>query len=405
MPRRPILVAILIGLAAELLFLIRLSVPHIPVFDEVHYVPAARALIELSGPANIEHPLLGKTLIALGMAVFGDNAFGWRVMSTLAASAVVVGVFAILQLGYGRVRTSVFGAALVVLNFTVYVQARIAMLDGFMAAFVIAGIALFLWTMRRGGWTRWLATATAFGLAAACKWTALPYFGMAGAAFVWIKWRDRSSFAGIDLIGGATAFGAVAILAYFITFAPAFFYEREPMTLAQLLPFQAEMYARQTQILPHHTYQSPWWSWPINMRPVWYLYEPADGAQRGILMIGNPIIMWGGLAAVAACLWDWIKSGDGRPLAAAILWLGSVTIWAAIPKSLGFYYYYYLSSIFICIAIAAAFDQWRRRINGWDTGFAMVALGMFVYFFPILSAEALPGPDAFHHWTWFTSWI
>ena len=405
MPRRPLTVAILIGLAAELLFLVRLAVPHIPVFDETHYVPAARALLELSRPANIEHPLLGKTLIAIGMAVFGDNPFGWRVMSTIAATGVVVGAFAILQLAFGRVRTSLFGASLVLLNFTVYVQARIAMLDGFMAAFVIAGIALFIWALQRGGWGRWLATAAAFGLAAACKWTALPYAGLAGAAFLWIKWRDRDAFPEVGLIGGAILFGAGATAAYIVTFAPAFFYASEPMTLARLLPFQAEMYARQTQLLPQHTYQSPWWSWPIDMRPVWYLYERADGAQRGILMIGNPVIMWGGLIAVAACVWAWIKSADPRPLAAASLWLASVAMWAAIPKSLGFYYYYYLSSIFICFAIAAAFDHWRDRSKHWDESFAIVAFGLLLYFFPILSGQALPDAGAFRRWTWFDSWI
>ncbi len=405
MLRRPIFVATLIGLAAELLFLVRLSVPHKPVFDEVHYLPAARALLDLSGPVNIEHPLLGKLLIAKGMWLVGDTPFGWRIMSTFAATIVVVGVFAILQLSYGRLRTSVFGALLVVLNFTVYVQARIAMLDGFMAAFVVAGIALFVWALRRGGWGRWIATGVALGLAVACKWTALPYVGLAGAIFLYVKWRDRDAFPRIGLIPGALVFGMVSISVYFATFAPAFFYTSEPMTLAHLLPFQAEMYARQTQILPPHTYQSAWWTWPIDKRPVWYLYEMADGAQRGILMIGNPAIMWGGLVAVAACQWGWIKSGDARLLAAAMLWVASIAIWALIPKSLGFYYYYYLSSIFLCLAIAAAFHHWRARLRNWDAGFAALAFGMFLYFFPILSAQALDGPDAFHHWTWFASWV
>lgn len=405
MLRWPILVASLIGLVAELLFLVRLSVPHKPVFDEVHYLPAARALLELSGPTNIEHPLLGKLLIAKGMWLFGDTPFGWRIMSTFAATIIVVGVFAILQLSYARLRTSVFGALLVVLNFTVYVQARIAMLDGFMAAFVVAGLAMFVWALQRGGWGRWIAAAAAFGLAAGCKWTALPYAGLAGAVFLYAKWQDRETFPRIGLIPGAIAFGVVSIAVYFATFTPAFFYTNEPMTLAHLLPFQAEMYARQTQVLPPHTYQSQWWSWPIDKRPVWYLYEMADGAQRGILMIGNPAIMWGGLMAVAACQWAWIKSGDPRLLAAALLWLASVAMWALIPKSLGFFYYYYLSSIFLCLAIAAAFHHWRDRLRNWDAGFVAAAFGMFLYFFPILSAQALAGPDAFHHWTWFASWV
>ena len=326
-------------------------------------------------------------------------------MSTFAATGVVAGSFAILQLTFGRLRTSAIGALLVILNFTVYVQARVAMLDGFMAAFVIAGIALFLWAKRDGGWGRWIAAATAFGLAVACKWTALPYALSAGGMFLWAKANDKAAFSRIPLISGATAFGVTAAFVYFATFGPAFFHANEPMTLARLLPFQAEMYARQTQVLPPHTYQSRWWSWVIDWRPVWYLYEPADGAQRGILMLGNPLVMWGGLVALAACCWGWVKSGDARLIGFVCLWVASVAIWAVIPKSLGFYYYYYLSSIFLCLATAAAFDHWRERAPHWDESFLVAAAMVFAWFFPILSAQALPGADAFKRWTWLASWI
>ena len=61
----------------------------------------------------------------------------------------MLGVFAILWLLFGAMRTAVLGALLALLNFTVFVQARIAMLDGFMAAFVVlGGRALLLWAMR-----------------------------------------------------------------------------------------------------------------------------------------------------------------------------------------------------------------------------------------------------------------
>ncbi|MFN3434703.1 MAG: hypothetical protein ACK4ZY_09920, partial [Sphingomonas sp.] len=67
LPTRPLPAALLIGLVAQALFCWRLTTPHMLMFDEVHYVPAARTLASLSGPANIEHPLVGKTLIALGI--------------------------------------------------------------------------------------------------------------------------------------------------------------------------------------------------------------------------------------------------------------------------------------------------------------------------------------------------
>ncbi|MGN6817407.1 MAG: phospholipid carrier-dependent glycosyltransferase [Sphingomonas sp.] len=426
MPRRsrPFLVAILIGLAAEALFLWGVTIPSKIVFDEIHYVPAARALLALSGPVNTEHPLLAKEFIAAGIALFGDNALGWRFFSTVAGAATVSGVFAILWQLYRRMRPAVTGAIFALLNFTIYIEARIAMIDPFLAVFTIWGIAAMLWAMRAPPgkvWTRWIVAAMLFGLAVAAKWAAVPYVAWAGLGFVIVRWRDavrarrplatmlsgrdQPHWAGLPTIPALLAFGLASVAIYLLTFAPAFLYHDQPLTLADLLPFQMTMYREQVQVLPHHTYQSAWWTWPLIIRPIWYFYETSDGAMRGILMIGNPVIMWGGLIAVLACAWGWLRARDVRLLFAAGLWTASYLIWAIIPKSLGFYYYYYLPSIFLCIALAAAFDHFARgKFAHWDEGFAILAFGIAVYFFPIISAAALPGVQAFQHWMWFPSW-
>ena len=393
---------------AELLFLYRLATPHQLVFDEVHYVPAARLLWSLAGPANIEHPLLGKTLIGFGIALFGDNSFGWRVMSSLAGSATVAGLFAITWLLFRGRRTAVMAALFSLAGITLYIQARIAMLDGFMAALVVWGVAAMLGAMRGTGaevTRRWLAGAVLLGLAAGVKWVAVPYVAFAGAAFLVARhgaphrWPGLRPFPALAMLGGASA------AAYLLTFLPAFFYRAEPLTLATLLPFQLEMFRQQTQVLPHHTYQSAWWSWPLMIRPIWYLYEPADGAQRGVLMLGNPAVMWGGLIAVALCGWAWVRERSAALGGVAALWLGGWGMWALIPKSLGFFYYYYLPSLWLPLALAAAGHRFARgRRQGWDEALLALAGGLFVYFFPIISAAALDGPGAFQRWMWFSTW-
>lgn len=405
MLRRPLPLAVLIFILAEALFLVRVTVPHQFVFDEIHYVPAARALLDLSGPTNIEHPLLGKILIAAGMGLFGDNPLGWRFMSTLAGSVTLVAIYATTWLITGRLRPSFVAAALTLLSFTLYVQARIAMLDGFMLAFLASAVAMIAWTLRAGGWRRWVAASVLLGLAVGCKWLAAPYVAFAAAAFVLFKHGDPRRFPGLSTLPALAVLGGVSILAYFLTFAPAFFYTADPLTLARLIPFQLEMYQRQTQVLPAHAYQSDWWTWPLLIRPIWYLYQPVDGAQRGILLLGNPAIMWGGLVAVAGCWIGWARRGSPRLFAAAALWTGSLAIWAVIPKSLGFYYYYFPSSIFIVLPTTLLLDRWRARLRGADMMLVGVALVLAVYFFPLLSAQALPDDRAFRRWMWFSSWI
>ncbi len=403
---RPGPVALLLGVVAQALFAWRLTTPHELVFDEVHYVPAARVLWELRGPWNVEHPLFGKTLIGLGMALFGDDPLGWRAMSSLAGTATVLGLFATGWLLFRSVRTATVAALLAILNITLFVQARIAMLDGFMAALVVGAVAVMLWAMRGQGaqvWRRWLLGSVLLGLAAGTKWVAIPYAGLAAIGFVLAKrpWR----WPGLGLLPGLALLGIGSAAAYLLTFLPAFFYAHEPLTLATLLPFQLEMYRQQTQVLPPHTYQSAWWSWPLVIRPIWFLYEPVDGAQRGILMIGNPAVMWGGLVAVAACAWAWLRGRSAALGGVSALWLCGWGMWALIPKSLGFFYYYHLPSLWLPLAIAAAFHRFGRgRLEGWDEAAVALAGGLFLYFYPIISAQPLAGPAAFQHWMWFGSW-
>lgn len=420
---RPLLAALLLGLLAEALFVFRLGFPHKQMFDEVYYVPAAKSLWALSAPVNIEHPLVGKELIGLGIHLFGDTSFGWRFPSTIAASAVVMGVFAIGWLTFGRMRPAVIAALLTIVNMTVFIQARIAMLDGFMAAFLVLSVAAMLWAMRG---PRWIKAKTALaavllGLAAGAKWTAVPFLGFAGLAIVAIRIHDgrkagrdleaalyargQTHWPGVGTLPLLLIVGVVSVATYLATFAPQFFYAVDPLDLTHLLPFQLTMYAEQTQVLPPHTYQSSWWSWPLDIRPIWYLYEVADGAQRGVLMLGNPAVIWGGLAAAIACFWGWWRDESWRLLGVASLWLGAFAIFIIIPKSLGFFYYYYPASIFLCLTLAAAFDhfEWvkRRRIDEW---FVILAIGLFAFFYPIISSQALAGPQSFQHWMWLPSW-
>jgi dolichyl-phosphate-mannose-protein mannosyltransferase len=454
---RPWLVALLLALLAQALFLIHLDQPSVIMFDEIHYLPAAQALLDLSGPRNVEHPMLGKELIAAGMAVLGDNPFGWRIASTLAGTATVLGVFAFLWLFTRRMRAALVGAALALLSQTVYVQARTGMLDVFLGMFLVWGLVFFLWAMQGQGkavWWRWIVASALMGCVTAVKWAGVPYIALTALSFLVIRARDarlakkpllsalsgkdQRHWAGLPTIPAILALGVVSILTYFLTFAPAFFYTTDPIpSLSGLFAQQLHMWQMQTQILPHHTYQSSWWSWPLALRPIWYFYEWDRGAQRGVLLLGNPLIMWGGLVAVAACYWAWLEprlrrakpakpvaaaaagassakapaaplapAGNPiKPLAMALLWTGSLAIYIVIPKSIGFYYYYYPSSIFLCLVLPVAFLHFDRgRNRGWEEWFVAISLLVFGYFYPILSGAPLADSQGFAHWMWLGSW-
>src|SRR5258705_11647362 len=80
------LVAVLLALGSFVLFAWNIARPAEPYFDETHYLQAARALLEGSGPVNIEHPLFAKTMIPAGMLLFGFKRLDWRFPVALCAA-------------------------------------------------------------------------------------------------------------------------------------------------------------------------------------------------------------------------------------------------------------------------------------------------------------------------------
>jgi hypothetical protein len=121
------------------------AVPH-PYFDEVHYLPAARELLVLGEFTNREHPLLGKQLIALGIALFGDNPVGWRLLPTLLGTLALFGAMRALWFASAsRFATLAYGVLLAT-GFHLFVHARIAMLDIVYLAF----LALAAWQFAAG---------------------------------------------------------------------------------------------------------------------------------------------------------------------------------------------------------------------------------------------------------------
>jgi len=114
------------------------------IFDEAHYVPAVRRLLYLGENTNLEHPPLSKSLIALGIALFGDNPWGWRAFNTVFSSATVLlaGLVA-YRLG-GRVGLALAAQLLLVTDVTFVSLSGTAILDPPALTFMLLGVYLML---------------------------------------------------------------------------------------------------------------------------------------------------------------------------------------------------------------------------------------------------------------------
>ena len=170
-------IAAVIFVVAHLALLVGVTTPEKFYFDEVHYVPAARQMLEPVMPRpmlNPMHPPLAKQLIALSIRIFGDVPLGWRYPGVLFGSLAIVAMYLCGLALFAAQGPAIATALLAFFNQMVFVQSRIAMLDIFALTFGLLAIAAFMHGFRKVRPHRWFALAgLAFGLAAACKWSGL----------------------------------------------------------------------------------------------------------------------------------------------------------------------------------------------------------------------------------------
>lgn len=418
--RDPVVWCALIALGFLALVWHRLGIPSKIYFDEVHYVTAARHLLRLEG-ANPEHPLLGKEIIAAAIALLGDKPLSWRIPSALFGA---LGLFAFGRLMWWaslRRFATIAAVLLLATSFAWFIQSRIAMLDMIMAGLAMTALWQIAAALRLpAAKARWrLALAgVLLGLSLGAKWSVAPIAVLPGLVFLGYRLRDSGRrllvdhttrpIPGISLWEAALWLGAVPLAVYWATYLPTFYYPRNPVDPLDPVGWHRYMVELQDSVTRLHPYRSIWADWVVNWRAIWYLYEPVDGAQRGVLLIGNPFSMLAGLPALLWCLWAGLRGRRGDAMAFAGLYFAALALWLLNGKPIQFYYHYLLPGSFLMGCLALTLDEIWVKAGKWRwlavLGLA-AALGMFAWFFPIISASALTeGRQSYVRWMWLDSW-
>lgn len=397
----------------------RLGVPSRIYFDEVHYIPAARALLEL-GRANPEHPMLGKEVIAAAIALLGDKPLYWRVPSALLGALGLYAFGRVMWFASASRLATIAAMFLVATDFAWFIQSRIAMLDMTMASLTM----LALWQLAAAvrlphqGRRRLLLAGLFLGLALGAKWSMAPLVALIGAGFALLKLRDNGwrfitapgggPVPGISLAEAGLWLGLLPLLVYWASYAPAWFYKVNPVSPFDPIGWHRYMLELQDSVKRLHPYRSTWYQWVLNWRAIWYLYEDVDGAQRGVLLIGNPFTMLAGLPALGWALWAGMTRGRRDALALALAYLATLGLWIVTSKPIQFYYHYLLPGTFLMGCLALALDAlWRARgRRRWlAPGALAISAALFVYFYPIISAAQLHhGRPSYVQWMWLNGW-
>src|SRR2546426_9693164 len=153
------------------------------VFDEAFYVPAAQDILH-GVASNLEHPFFGKVWGALGISIFGDNFFGWRIFYYLIGFLSVCVISELTNVFFSKEK-ALFAPSMLGFESIFFVHTSLLLLDGPPILFGLLGFLAYL----KG---RQYLSALAFGLSILSKETGVFFLLALGLYHLWASRRSKS---------------------------------------------------------------------------------------------------------------------------------------------------------------------------------------------------------------------
>jgi len=492
--------ALVAGLVAALLRIPGLGTPRAIMFDETYYVKDGLSLVNFgyeqgavqgadatllaSGghnylgifngqPSYIVHPPLGKLIIGYGQQIFGATPFGWRFpMAILGILSVIMTVRITRRLTNSELIGTTAGL-LLALDGLHITMSRTALLDTPLSFFALAAFGClildrdFVRDRMRDGitykvrWWRW-AMAFTLGLACATKWSGL-YFAVAFGALMlfWdyslrkqyepereaIFWLKRD-------VAPALLLPVVIVSTYLASWVGWFrstdAWDRQWSAtnggkaftaLRSLWHYHAEMLSFHTHLTTAHNYKANPWTWPLMIRPTSFYYGSdatcgAPTCSQEVVPLGNPLIWWGGVAALAFLGYLAVRRRNSAALPVLVAFAAGWIPWLFFPKRTTFSFYsvafipytvmacaialYYITAAVQRRSESSVTGQAPQDFKGypvvvtaterwfltyWPIVIAVTAVALLTwYFYPLAVGQTLPY-EQWHSKMWLKSWI
>jgi dolichyl-phosphate-mannose--protein O-mannosyl transferase len=426
--------SIVIALLSFGLRIWHLATPKGLVFDELYYVNGARDYlkygVEVKGSSAefIVHPPVGKWCIALGIKIFGNHEFGWRISAAVAGALTIYLVSRIAKRLFHSTQLANLAALLMALDGLNLVHSRTSLLDLFLTLFVLLGVNA--WLKEHYWWS-----GIFFALASATKWSGL-YFLVAFGLYTIYRDRVRIQTWTRLLSLRVLQFGIVPVMVYTATWIGWFRSSRGwdrhwadqngsswkiiPSPLRSLWHYHAEILHFHRTLIEKHTYQANPWGWLVMRRPTSFFYESpktcgAKDCSQEVLALGTPLLWWLGTLAIATLAALWLRSILRRQIdsTASVILLGvaaSYLPWFFFQKRTVFEFYAIVIEPFLILALVYCVKKFlgprpRNRNRKLIVGlFVLLIAANFIYFWPLFTATVI----TYSHWSrlmWFSSWI
>ncbi len=204
-------------------------------------------------------------------------------------------------------------------------------------------------------------------------------------------------------------FVIIPIIVYLLSYIPYMLNTVNPYDLKGVWSVQEFMFNYHSNLTDTHPFQSSWWSWPLDIRPIWFYSGSApEGMVSAISSFGNPIVWWSALIGTI-CLVVALARGRIKLKAEVVIILVGLASqflpWVPITRAT-FIYHYFASVPFIILALSymlGRFEEGGKQRRYLRYGIFIGAVVLFALFYPLLSGTPVSRGYA-ETLKWLPSW-
>lgn len=411
-------------------------------FDELYHARTAYEHLNGIAPYENSHPPLGKVFIMLGIAVFGMNALGWRIVGALFGIAMVPILYAFAKRIFKRSDYALLAAGLFAFDFMHFTQTRIATIDVYGVFFILLMfyymyqyycMNFFVDGLRKTFKPLALA-GLFFGLGAASKWICI-YAGAGLAVILFAslfkrykeyrecmesgdealreKVKNYPRMVIQTLLWCCVFYIAVPVVIYTLSYLPYYLSESHYTVFGEsnsMWSVQKFMFNYHSSLTATHSYEAPWFLWPLNLRPIWYYMgtHTAAGNVSTISAMGNPAVWWVCAVGMVMLLVRLIRGKTRMNKALFILLVGvgaNFLPWVLVTRCT-FIYHYFATVPFIILGtvyLLKEAEERNPRLSRLKWIWLGASVALFILFYPAISGLEVPG-GYIRSLEWLPSW-
>lgn len=392
-------------------------------FDEIYHARTAYEYIHGIYPYEITHPPFGKSILSLGIQIFGMNPFGWRFMGALFGVLILPVFYVLSKRIFRRTKWAAASTTLFAADFMHYSLTRIATIDSYSIFFILMmtyfmyeymqhnflkeklgttliplGLCGLMWGL--GCSTKWLCVYAGVGLAIAFFYTVyqrsveLKYALSLGNESMKKEFVKKLS---ITIAFCVLVFVIIPVIIYCVSYIP-YFNADEYFGLRGIWYNQEYMlnYHGHSVGEANHPFNSKVWTWPFDIRPVFFfMSNNIDPAYIAVIAcFGNPILWWSGVIAMMFLIGVRAKGklDFGSMPYISLMGLSQIVPWMIIKREV-YIYHYFATLPFIILAIVYVLRyleenfKWGKKAVYAYIGIVVLA---FILFYPMITGIVVP---------------